>query len=172
MVLLVSLFPSEKHFCDVYFYACQGVWEFHIAPMFLICFCFTHMSHGRKWCPSLTSLMCDSLDLREMVWWMPHLCGRYDKLFLSSSDETHILWHKFFFLNKIFYTMIKYFFMLYKQFFRPESLESKRNKSENLCQTMINFYTTFFSGGRFWKHFLKAYSVRKTNELLKFFSPF
>lgn len=51
-----------------------------------------------------------------------------------------------------------------------------QTKRENLCQTMINFYNIFAffsrlfasSGERIWKIFLKAHSLTKTNELLKF----
>lgn len=93
-----------------------------------------------------TNSMCDALDPSEMNWWMPHLCGRERQTFrfLSSSDETHILWHEFRLWNKIFYTMIKHIFVLYKHFLRASTF--RRTWRGNLCQTMINFYNIRVGG--------------------------
>lgn len=109
---------------------------------------FLFLTHTKP-CVCQFNVRC-ALDPTEMNWWTLHLCGRNDKLFfpvLLSSDETHlhILWHKFR-PNKIFCTLTKHIFMLYKYF----RLNFESNE-ENLCQTMINFYNiscweTIFEG--------------------------
>lgn len=110
--------------------------SFSPTPPLLICFCFSYTRNH-----VCASLMWDVLliPLRwigERFIYVAETTNFFFFCMLLSSDETHIhiLWHKFR-PNKIFCTLIKHIFMLYKYF----CLNFESNE-KNLCQTMINFY--------------------------------